>query len=162
MNDKEKEWELTPKQTAHVVGTKYPKDFYYRKNKPLVSRFTLCMPDGFLISVPIYEGESASNKIKTFVDNWYKVTKEDPEKFDHFIINDKCPKCGGELHAKILEKGCAIWCTNHPNCDYQTYGDSDKARELIFEKHGIKVTVVHKTGAGVIFSNRPIPKKGEK
>ena len=155
MNDKEKEWELTPKQTAHVVGTKYPKDFYYRKNKPLVSRFTLCMPDGFLI-------RSARNKIKTFVDNWYKVTKEDPEKFDHFIINDKCPKCGGELHAKILEKGCAIWCTNHPNCDYQTYGDSDKARELIFEKHGIKVTVVHKTGAGVIFSNRPIPKKGEK
>lgn len=161
MSDKKKEWELTPKVTARVVGTKYPKD-YYQKNKLLVSRFTLSMPDGFLLSVPIYEGESIKNKIKSFVDNWYKVTKEDPKKFDHFIIKDKCPNCGGELHAKILEKGCAIWCINHPSCDYQTYDDSDKARELIFEKHGIKVTVVHKKGTGVIFSNRPIPKKGEK
>lgn len=108
MSDKKKEWELIPKVTARVVGTKYPK------------------------------------------------------KFDHFIVKDKCPKCDGELHAKILEKGCVIWCTNHPNCDYQTYGDSDKARELIFEKHGIKVTVVHKAGACVIFSNRPIPKNHKK
>lgn len=75
MNNKEKEWELAPKQTAHVVDTKYRKD-YYRKNKPLVSKFTLCMPNGFLIRVPIYEGESIKDKIKSFVDNWYKVTKE--------------------------------------------------------------------------------------
>ena len=162
MTDKEKEWELTPKVVAHVTGQRYPKDIYCRTHKKLIARFTLSMPDGFLISVPIYEGESDKEKLNSFIDNWYKVTKEDPEKFDHFVLGDKCPKCGGELHAKILEKGCAIWCVNHPDCDYQTYGDSDKARELIFKKHGIKVTVVHKTGAGVIFSNRPIPKKGEK
>ena len=124
--------------------------------------FTLCMPDGMLFRIPVYKDESLDEKIKAFVDNWFKVTKEDPEKFNHFAIKERCPKCGGELHAKILEKGCAIWCINHPDCDYQTYGDREKARELIFEKHGLKTKIVHKTGASVIFSNRPIPKKGDK
>lgn len=160
MNDKEKDCESTPKQTANVVGTKYPKDFYYQKNKPLVPRFTLCMPNGFLISVPIYEGESAKAKIKSFVDNWYKVTKEDPKKFDHFIIKDRCPKCGGEMHAKIHNNQCLIWCINHPNCDYQACEeDKDKVRQRIYEKHGLKVTHVHKTGCAVFFSNKPINNK---
>ena len=88
MSNKEKEWELIPKATAHVVGTKYPKDYCYRKNKPLISRFTLCMPDGLLISVPIYEGESTKEKLDSFVDNWYKVTKADPEMFEHFSIKE--------------------------------------------------------------------------
>lgn len=160
MNDKQKEWELTSKQTVNVVGTKYPKDFHCRKNKSLVSRFTLCMPDGFLISVPIYEGDSVKAKIKSFVDNWYKVTKEDPKKFDHFIIIDKCPKCGGELHAKIYNNQCLIWCINHPNCDYQACEeDKDKIRERIYKKHGLEVTYVHKTGCAVFFSNKPINNK---
>lgn len=159
MNDKEKEWELTPKVTVHVVGTKIPKDLHFRKNKPLISKFNLSMPDGFVISVPIYEGESEKAKIKSYVDYWYKVTKEDPKKFDHFIIKDKCPKCGEELHARIFNKKCLIWCVNHPNCDYQNYEDGPKVRERIYEKIGIKHTYVQKTGACVIFSNRPTPKK---
>lgn len=124
--------------------------------------YTLCMPDGMTFRIPIYNGESFGEKIKEFVDNWFKVTKENIEKFHHFVIKEKCPKCGGELRAKILEKGCVIWCINHPNCNYQTYGDSWKARMLIYEKHGLKTTIVHKTGGGVILSNRPMLKKEEK
>ena len=159
MNNKEKERELTPKQTTHVVNPKFAKDLHHQRNRPLVSRFTLCMPNGFLISVPIYEGESFKAKIKSFVDNWYKATKEDPKKFDHFIINDKCPKCGGEMHAKIHNNQCFIWCVNHPNCNYQACEeDKDKVRERIYEKHGLKVGFVHKTGCAIFFSNKPIKK----
>lgn len=35
--------------------------------------------------------------------------------------------------------------------------NSDSLEE-VFARHGIKVVRVHKTGCGVIFSNRPIPK----
>ena len=162
MDKKKLEELIAPVEVAHVTGQRFPKDLYYRMNSKLVARFTLCMPDNMLISVPIYEGESSKDKINSFIDNWYRVTKADPEKFDHFAIKERCPKCGGELRTKILEKGCAIWCINHPDCDYQTYGDSGKARELIFEKHGLKLKIVHKTGARAIFSNGPIPKKGDK
>ncbi len=153
MDEKELKKLLTPSQTA-ITGTKFPKDIHYRKSKALSARFTLCMPDGFICSVPVFEGEDAEQKIRDFIDNWYKVTRNDPEKFDHFTIKEKCPKCGGELRAKIHERSCSIWCINHPNCNYQVIGDDDKARNLIYEKHGIKVTYTHKTGACVIFSNK--------
>ena len=152
---------ITPTRTAPVVGTKYPKDFYYRKQRLPFTRFTLCMPDGMICSIQVFEGEDSKTKIKEFVDNWFKVANTNPEQFDHFSIKEKCPKCGGVLRAKILAKGCAIWCTNHPDCDYQNYGDSEKARELICDKYGIEMKIVHKTGARVILSSRPI-RKGDK
>jgi hypothetical protein len=158
MNDKQKAWELTPKVVAHCTGQRFPKDIYYRNNKKLIVRLNLSMPDGFLISVPIYESEPVEAKIKSYVDNWYIVTKRDPEKFEHFVIKDKCPKCGGELRAKIDKKKCFIWCINHPNCDYQIC-EEDKVRERMYEKYGLKTTCVHKTGGKVIFSNKPIEHK---
>ena len=158
MEEKELKKLLTPSQTA-ITGTKFPKDIYYRKNKALSVRFTLCMPDGFLFSIPVYEGEDGERKIRDFIDNWYKVTRNDPEKFDHFTIKEKCPKCGGELRAKIHERSCSIWCINHPACNYQETGDDDKARHLIYEKFGVKVAYTHKTGAITVFTNRTINKK---
>ena len=46
MDDKEKEWEPTPKVVARVTGQRYPEDIYYRTYKKLIARFTLSMPDG--------------------------------------------------------------------------------------------------------------------
>lgn len=158
MEEKDEKLLLTPTNKAHVTGQSYPKDFYYRKKSHGVPeiRFTLCMPDGMICSIPVFKGESSDKKIKDFIDNWYKVTGKNPEKFDHFVIKEKCPKCGGELRAKIHHKGCSIWCINYPMCNYQKTGDSFKARKLIFEKHGLKFEITHKTGSKVIFSNKNI------
>ena len=142
---------IKPYTNLPVVGTKVPIDVHYRKKHLPSIRVTLCMPDGMVMSVPVFEGENIENKIKKFVDNWYKVTKEDPKLFDHFLIKQKCPNCGGELWAKILKKGCAIWCINHPHCNYMDYGDSEKARQLMAEKYGIKWKLVKKTGCKIIF-----------
>ena len=69
-----------------------------------------------------------------------------------FKIKEKCPKCGGVMETKILQKGCNIWCTE---CDYHTTGDSMKARELIFDKfYGKECVYVKKTGCKIIFPNR--------
>ena len=133
---KNKEWLLTPKVTAHCTGQKYPKDIYYRQkyhDKPKY-RITLCMPDGFLLSFPIFEGEDANTKIKEYIDNWYKVTKPNPDLYDHFVIKERCPRCGGELRAKMHQDNVSIWCTNYPDCDYQELRDNAKALELIFEE----------------------------
>ncbi len=161
MEYKDKKLLLTPMNKAHVTGQPYPKDLYYRKRCNGVPdiRFTLCMPDGMVCSIPVFKGESIDKKIKEFVDNWYKVTRENPEKFDHFVIKERCPICGGELIAKIHSSGCSIWCTNYPQCNYQEIGDSFKARELICEKHGLKFERTHKTGSKVIFSSKNIKSK---
>ena len=127
----------------------------YRK---IILSISAIMPDGNCLRLVVYEGENPEEMIKNFKENWYKITKEDPKKFDHFIIKDKCPKCGGEMHAKIDKKKCFIWCINHPNCNYQTC-EEDKVRERIYEKFGLKHTWVHKTGGTVIFSNKPINNK---
>ena len=156
MTDNDKKWLLTPKSQVPVTGQLIPKDIHYRikfKDRPKY-RFSLCMPDGMICSISVFEGEDPDKKIKEFIDNWYKVTKENPMLFDHFLIKQKCPNCGGELWAKILEKGCAIWCINYPHCNYMDYGDSEKARQLMAEKYGLKWKLVHKEGASVIFFNR--------
>ena len=147
----EQEEKIKPYTNLPVVGTKVPIDVHYRKKHLPSIRVTLCMPDGMVMSVPVFKGEEMENKIKKFIENWFKVTKENPETFDHFIIKQKCPKCGGELRSKILAKGCAIWCTNHPNCNYIEHGNSDKARQLMAEKYGIKWKLVKKTGCKIIF-----------
>ena len=126
-------------------------------DKKIIERYTLCIPDGFLISVPIYEGESSREKINSFVEHWYKVTNENPSKFDHFNIKDKCPKCGGPMRCKVDGNCAMVWCIDH-NCGYSNIEEGQKARDRIFEKHGIKVKWTHKTGASAIFSNAPIKK----
>lgn len=48
------------------------------------------------------------------------------------------------MHAKILQNGCAIWCTNHPKCNYEKNVNTDKAKKLIFENDGTKSATPHK------------------
>lgn len=110
-----------------------------------------------MISVPIYERESDKEKLNSFIDNWYKVTNEDLKKFDHFDIKDKCPKCGGPMRCKIVGNQAMIWCLDR-NCGYKDIEENPKARERVYEKFGLKVKYVHKTGCAVIFSNKPIKK----
>ena len=161
MADNDKKWLLTPKLQLHVTGQLIPKDIHYRikfKDRPKY-RFTLCMPDGMICSVSVFEGEDAEKKMKDFIDNWYKVTKDKPDVFEHFTIKERCPKCGGELRAKIHQDCCSIWCVNYPYCDYQELGNRAKSRNLIFEKHGLpKPTITHKTGTRIVLSNKPIKK----
>ena len=145
---------LVPTDTAHVVGTKFPKD----KHK-IKCHVTVCMPDGFYMRVPIYENESAKEKLNSYVNNWYKVTKNNSEKYNHFTIKDKCPRCGGELRAKVYNEQCFIWCINHPECDYHTIEEGAKVRERIYEKYGLKTAWAKKTGCTVVFSNHPVKKK---
>ena len=149
----EQEEKITPYTNLPVVGTKVPIDVHYRKKRLPLIRVTLCMPDEMIMSIPVFEGEDMENKIKKFVGNWFKVTKDDPSAFNHFVTNQKCPKCGGELRSKILQKGCAIWCTNHPSCNYIEHGDSMKARQLMAEKYGIEWKLVNKTGTKTIVSS---------
>lgn len=130
MKDKEKEWELTPKSIAHVTGQKYPKDIYYRKNCKLLVSFTLSMPDGFLLTVSLYEGESAREKINSFIDNWYKITSREPIKFDHFDIKDKCPKCGGPMRCKLVDNHAMIWCL-YRRCGYHDVKENPKLKKVI-------------------------------
>ena len=151
---------LTPCTNVPVVGTRIPKDFYYRKHRFPFTRYTLCMPDGMICSIQVFEGEKADNKIRTFVDNWYKMTKRNPELFDHFKIEDKCPVCGGDMMCHIVEDGSCIWCLNYPSCDYHEVEDSMKARQRICDKYGIKVSVVQKTGTKIISTNKNTSEEG--
>ena len=121
--------------------------------KKITARFTLSMPDGFLITVPIYEGESDKEKLDSFIENWCKVTNQNPEKFGHFDIKDKCPKCSGSMRCKIVHNQAMIWCLNR-NCGYQNIEENPKAREIVFEKFGLKAKEGHKTGCSIIFTNK--------
>ena len=84
------------------------------------------MPDGMLFSIPVYEGESHREVIKFYVDSWCKNTICNPEKFDHFVIKDRCPKCGGELRGCDSYGYSYIWCTNHPDCNYRETKSNEK------------------------------------
>lgn len=121
---------IIPKDVARVTGQRFPKDLYYKSNCKQIGRFTLCMPDGMLISVPIYEGESVKEKLNGYIDNWYKVTKSNPKQFEHIILKNKCPICGGELRGKQLPNGLAIWCINHPDCNYQAMFDEESSKDI--------------------------------
>ena len=105
---------------------------YKKENKKLIARFTLSMPDGLLMSVPIYEGESDKEKINAHIDNWYKVTNENPKDFDHLDIEEKCPKCGGTMRCKVVDKQAMIWCLDR-NCGYQTVEDNPKTLKRMFK-----------------------------
>lgn len=82
-------------------------------NKELIGTVTVQTPDGLLMRINIYKGEKIKEKISQFMDNWYKVTNEHPEKFGHKVISTyerACPICGGDLHYKQHEKGRSVWC----------------------------------------------------
>lgn len=49
----------------------------FEKEKPI--KLTVCMPDGFVITVPIYKEETGEGKANSIVDNWYKLTKDNPK-----------------------------------------------------------------------------------
>ena len=111
-----------------------------------MDRIALTFPDLSHIDIYINEGESFTQKIRAATDNWYKITSEDPDRFHHFDVIDKCPKCGGLMRCKIVDKQSAIWCLD-PKCGYQSVEDNLKARERVFKKVGIKkVKRTHKKG----------------
>lgn len=145
---------IKPLTNFPVMGTKVPTDVHCRKKHLPSIRITLCMPDGMIMSISVFEEECIDNEINKFVDNWFKVTREDPELFHHFLTKQRCPNCGGELWAKILRRGCAIWCINHPHCSYMEHGDSVKARQLMAEKYGLKWKLVKKEGVRAVCSNK--------
>ncbi len=114
------------------------------------------MPDGSYMGIWLPKNERIDDFTKRFFENWYKFTNEDPEKYGHFNIEEKCPKCGGQLRCKILKKGCAVWCIDS-KCGYQRVGDGIEARRHIFERHGKKDGVsfeyVQKTGCKIVLNN---------
>jgi DNA topoisomerase-1 len=43
------------------------------------------------------------------------------------IIDEQCPKCGGQLSKRLGRNGLFIGCTNYPECDYTRDLNADKA-----------------------------------
>ena len=148
----EKAWTFTPKVVAHCTGQRFPKDINHRSQR-LLAKFTLCMPDGFLVSVPIFEGEETKKKLNSYIEHWYEVTNKDPEKFDHFDIKDLCPKCGGSMRCRIVNNCAMIWCID-PKCGFKDIEEGPKVRERVYEKHKLKTTYTSKEGTKVILSNK--------
>lgn len=107
----------------------YPMDIRYRKNK-LIETFRLRMPDHFIVEIPIYEGENKDKKIFGYIEWWYFITKIHPNKFDHIVLNEKCPVCGGKMSAKLNGNYYAIWCMNFPACTFHMIWN-----EEMFRKH---------------------------
>lgn len=127
------------------------------KKKMLITNLTLTMPDGSIEKVDVNKEESFEKKRKCLIDNWYKVTKDDPKKFSHFDIKDKCPKCGGSLRCNLLNKQSFIWCLNS-ECGFHDIEAKDNVRLRLYEKYGLKVEWVHKTGACIIMTNNNVKK----
>jgi DNA topoisomerase-1 len=56
-------------------------------------------------------------------------TQENVERKDvtQELIDEKCPKCGGQLSKRLGRNGLFIGCTNYPECDYTRNLNADKA-----------------------------------
>ncbi len=56
-------------------------------------------------------------------------TQENVERKDvtQEIIDEACPKCGGQLSKRLGRNGLFIGCTNYPECDYTRDLNADKA-----------------------------------
>ena len=88
-------------------------------SKPVVLYVTIMLPNGLPLRLPIYEGEEIKTKVESVVENWIKNTKDDPKKYDHFVLKeDRCPKCGGVLVERESKYGKFIGCSNYPKCKY--------------------------------------------
>jgi len=97
-------------------------------NREIIACVTVQTPDGLLNRINIYEGEKIKDKISQFMNNWFKVTSKDPEKFGHKVISiyeRACPKCGGELHYKEHENGRSVWCINCHKTFYESNEDNN-------------------------------------
>lgn len=80
----------------------------YRKD--MKWHLLLSLPEGSGLGLWIPKGESTREYINKFFDNWYKVTKDDPKLFGHIVLKEKCPNCGGALHAKEYNNETRCWC----------------------------------------------------
>jgi DNA topoisomerase-1 len=45
------------------------------------------------------------------------------------IIDERCPKCGGQLSKRLGRNGLFIGCTNYPECDYTRDLKADSAEQ---------------------------------
>ena len=127
-------------------------------SKPVVLYVTITLPNGLLLRLPVNEGEDVKKKIEHVIDNWISNTKDDPKKYDNFVLKeDRCPKCGGALHAHIMNDYCFIWCINYPECGYMN--NEVLTHKRVFEKYGIELVKKQKEGVYVAFSNKPCPPK---
>lgn len=81
----------------------------------MAGRVLLTMPDGMMMCIWIPKGKGISECVHPFIDHWFKVTCEKPEKCGHIVLEDKCPKCGKPMHAN-KRKPQWRWC---PYCRYQ-------------------------------------------
>lgn len=98
----------------HTKGFAVPAPLEEKKEK---CHLCLCMPDGSMLGLSIYEGEKIKEKVKAFQQNWKKVTAEDPKTFGHKVFSLKCPKCGGEVHYCKKDDCTYYWCLD---CDYHS------------------------------------------
>lgn len=88
------------------------------------NHYLLIMPDGEFRGCIVQEGKPLIKTLEEFVDNWYKVTRDDPEEHGHIVLEEKCPKCGKRLHAKERKDETNVWC---PCCRYiETRQKKDK------------------------------------
>ena len=94
-------------------------------NKRKGIRVTVVMPDGLMCPLIVRDGENMNVIIHNFIDNWFK--KSNQKMFDnHYVLKDRCPKCGGELRG-CDSYGCTyIWCINHPDCNYRETKSNEK------------------------------------
>lgn len=62
-------------------------------------------------------------------------TEENVDRRDvtHEVIEEKCPKCGGDLSIRLGRRGRFIGCMSYPECDYarNLNGDDDEADQEI-------------------------------
>lgn len=84
--------------------------------------------------------------------DWIPVLREFWDPFKHLVdetqenvkrsdvtqekIDEKCPKCGGQLSIRLGKRGRFIGCTVYPDCDYTRSldGDDDQDQEVIADR----------------------------
>lgn len=62
------------------------------------------------------KSEDSKEFINKFLDNWYKVTKENPKLHGHIVLEEKCHNCGEVLQAKEYDDEIRCW---FPSCHHQ-------------------------------------------
>lgn len=80
------------------------------------NHYLLIMPDGEYRGCIVQEGKPLIKALEEFVDNWYKVTRDNPKEYEHIVLEENCPKCGEKLHSKEHKDITNIWC---PYCKHQ-------------------------------------------
>lgn len=79
------------------------------------NHYSLVMPDGNVVGLWTFKGESDEKQLQDFINNWFVITSKDPIMYGHKEIykrNRVCPKCGGILHYAKNDNTCYEWCIN--------------------------------------------------